>query len=302
MVVFNLDINNKITPSPYSYEIPSSTQKIHFRIIRNNYPIDYDNFRSLVLIMRGTNYTNQDSTSKVVTVGKEKFVEYSLDGSVISGKKELHIDPIVMMSDGTFHIGSIRLVMYDSSESSCRHAEWRMFNNVMDNFNMTLGKYYNAIKRDQYNQPNGVPQLDGDGKVPYRFLPVEITEHPQDLLYDTKTKQFMSNGVDIGIHGLKMDDKWYLTYYDTMDKRRYRVNSIYGGDFGKPNKPPEWNIWGGDFSDTIPTINAGTFTNPSVDIIDAGSFGQQFTDIIDGNYTSGGGGTDNRILIHGGTW
>ena len=296
MVVLNLDISRKITPSPYVYRIPLNTEKIYFRIVENDYPINYVEFDEIELVFKGI---DRLFATKVVTVGKEQLVEFDLQGYLINGREEVLVDATVAMEFRRVFIGTIKLVTYDDEISSCRESEWRMLANILDNFNATLGRYYNAIKRDQINQPNGVPALDSNGRVSYEQLPIEIDSHPQDLLYDTYDKEFIQDGIDIGIHGLKLDEEWQLTYWDTMDKRRYKINSIYGGEFGIPNKPEEWNIWGGDFGD-IDVISGDNFTNPPEDLIYAGDFNVQHENVIISDVD--GGGSVDRIKIWGGTW
>ena len=298
--IFNLDLNKKDHPTSFAYQVPSDTQEMYFRIIENDYVIDYSSFRQLSLRFEfgsGTIYTN--TVSSTTTYQNEKVIAYKIPSNYLNKTGDITVTPTVRLSNKTVILSSFKLYLYDGQSNSCANTNMRNVLTSIYSYNHMLKLYYDAIKRDQINKPNGVVGLNSNGDIPIEYFPTTLANHITDKLIDTKTKTFPDeNGLDIGIHGLKLDDKWRLRYYDAEDLAWRVANSIYGGDFGVPNKSAEWNISGGSWG--TPSISAGTFTKTSDRFFDGGNFKDSLSGEVDANFIDSGVETGENIF--GGTF
>lgn len=298
--VFNLDLNKKNHSTSFAYQVPTNTQEMYFRIIENDYVIDYSKLVRLVLrfeLENGTVYV-QD-TSKLSTYQNERVVEYNVLSTLLRNTGQLTVTPTVQLSNKTVILSSFKIYLYDDTSNSCANTNMRNVLTSIYSFNYMLGLYYDSIKRDQINQPNGVVGLDENGDVPLRYFPSKLVNHISDKLVDTATKTFYDdNGQEIGIHGMKLDDKWRLRYYDSDDSEWYVANSIYAGKFGYPNKSAEWNVYGGTWG--TPTINAGLFTTTVNNFVDGGTFNDSLSSEVDANFIDAGVVTGDSVF--GGTF
>ena len=297
--IFNLDLNKKNHPTSFAYQVPSNTQEMYFRIIENDYVIDYSKFSALNLRFEfedGTIYTG--TTSSFTVYQNEKVVEYKIPSNYLNKVGNATVTPTVKLSNKTVILSSFKIYLYDGESSSCANTNMRNTLTSIYSFNYMLGLYYDSIKRDQINQPNGVVGLDSNGDIPLQYFPTTLTNHITDKLINTKTKTFYDeNGVDIGIHGMKLDDKWRLIYYDSDDQEWYVANSIHGGNLINPQKSSEWNIYGGII--VPPTINAMSFKDNLEDYMDGGTFKDNNDEAVDANFIDAGNIKDDDSIFGG---
>ena len=302
--VFNLDLNKKNPPTSFAYQVPTDTQEMYFRIIENDYVIDYSRFKQLTLQMElpsGAIYTQ--SATKLTTYQNEKVVLFKIPSGFLNNTGVMTISPRVSLNNKTVILPSFKIYLYDAESSNCLKNNMRNVLSSINHFNYMLSLYYDSIKRDQINQPNGVVGLDSNGNIPLDYFPTTFTNHISDKLIDTATTKFYDdNGQEIGIHGLKLDDKWRLRYYDHEDLTWRIVNSIYGGDFGVQNKSSEWNVFGGSWNiaNANTVTDAGIFTNTVNNFVDGNTFKDTLSGDVDSNFIDGGVETGENIF--GGTF
>lgn len=293
--VFNLQIDKKNPPTSFGYMIPKNTQSLYFRIIDNDYIVDYDDFNELRLVVEfDTGEIEVATINKTVTHQSEQVIEYKIPDKYLQKVNRAVIEPRVKMVNKTVILSKFVIVFYDkySAEMDGILTATSSFNNMLNNF-------WNKIKYDQLNEPNGVIKLDNNGDIPIEFFPDIFKSHINDKIVDTEKRKFYDrNGKEISIHGLEFDDKWRLCYYDNDDDEWYVVNQVHGGKFGYPNKSSEWNIHGGVWG--TPTINAGLFTQDTDKFIDGGTFDDSLSGEVDANFIDAGVITGDNIF--GGTF
>ena len=299
----NLDISKVTKVTDYGFQKDSSPlPEILFRIYDEHYVIDYDKFTDLRITTRldKTNETNVYTLNSrnIVTIDGDKYVKWTLSSNLIDDMDKLFVDIRVKMFNKTVILNTFKILIYEESGTG--------MNGILQairNFNQMYDLYLKSIKRTEIGQPNGVVPLGSDGRFDYQYMPLDITKHIPQKLYDTL---FTIHD----IHGLRINKKTYeLEYYDSDDKEWYIANSINGGKFGYPNKPsPQFDVFGGYFTDGQGnTLDGGTFTDDITIAADGGLISDNLNILYDGGkFTDkpppigGGGFTDKKDPVHGG--
>lgn len=285
--IFNLDLSKKNEPASFAYNIPTnSTYTMYFRIIENEYVIDYSKFQSLSLRFQfEDNSIEVKSTTTMTTYKGERVVKYDIPSSFLKKTTKIYVTPTVRVSNKTTVLQSYKLVIYEDETK-----EMNGILSAIDNYNYMLSQFYDSIKRIEINNPNGIIGLDSKGKLNINFLPSSLLDHlPLEIRQGD-------------VHGLKLDSKHRLNYYDNDDQRWYIANQIHGGSFRNPNKDASWNIHGGFFDDGF--IDAATFTTEVSTFVDGGEFTDSLSGSLDaGNFFDAGYlPAGQGKAIHGGTF
>lgn len=284
MSVFTLDVSDNIKSAPYSYLIPSDTKKLYFRIVKNDTIIDY--LKELINLELMLKY--DDNSIEVVSTKKrrvylnEEMIEYTLDANKLNSNSRILITPTVKLKGGSYLLSSTWISTYDTG--GCDESRYQMVNSLVDAYNSILGLYFKSVKWSEVDVPNGVVGLDSNGDIGFTYLPSDISQHMYDKLIDTTKQNNFQD--DLELHGLKIDSKWRLLYYDADDEAWRIANGVYGGSLFLPHKPPAWDVNGGSILD--PAINAGTFTQNIVNTVDGGTFTDGSNTFLDANFIQGG--------------
>ena len=249
-LIFNLDLDNltKVTDYGFNRSLSPPPPIIYFRLYKNGYLFDMSKFQRLTFRYRvgGTNQIYNENYTQTELINGERLVKVELLSQLLQRSDKVTVSPSVRESNKTIILSDFIFYMYEGEKN-----EMTAVKHALMRFNVLYGLYINAIKRDQINQPFGVVGLDGKGKIPLERLPIEITDHVFETVFNSE------------VHGLRINkDKKMLEYYDSDDQYWYEINVLYGGIFKLPTKSEQYTVYGGNFVDEQiedKSIFGGTF-------------------------------------------
>lgn len=255
--IFTLDLDGIVKTAPFAYQVNSSNVIMYFRIVTNGGYIYFNNFTELSLKFDFEDGTTATETTSLLTslYNNERLVKCKIPTTYLTEVGAIQITPTVRYYGTDFTLPTFKIEIYDTSDSSI----FNSVTNTIDSYNKSLRMYYNAIPKDKLNTANNGVALNEQGEISTTYIANEIMDNI-DEINNVHINRKLINSTD-GIHGLILDEKKRLCYYDADDDWYYIVNSVNGGRFGINNKPSKYNVSGGRFGvqNTGKHINGGTW-------------------------------------------
>jgi len=214
-----LELSSARKTTDYAFDIKNSPSLVLLVLTHKNYPLETDLFQSL-------NITLEDKET-----GEIKYDEifYLEDIEVLGNESIIKLEiPIHLTNkEMTYIVNSIskynniveNLPKYTISYYSQDSQEIRAVKRAVELFNLTWIKYVNSIKIDQINQPNGIVGIDSNSKIPKSKFPDKLTNHINSTIYEESP------------HNLRLNNRYFLEYYD-IDSEQWEVaDRLNGGEF-----------------------------------------------------------------------
>lgn len=288
--ILNLDLNNRIKTTDYGYQLElKPLPSILLSISKDDYNIDYEKLEYIQLAVKH-DLSMQVETfrldkSNIINSENGTFIEWKLTDSLLAKKEKLVVNTLIRYDNYSYPILEFKIVIFEDY-----YPETLAITQAIDMYNNLYRLFLNLVKRKEIGQPLGLIPLDNKAKLSIDYFDSKLVKHIDIRLFDTLN-------IVSDIHGLRINKTDYqLEYYHSSDDEWYQANSIHGGKFGYDNNiSPDYDVFGGNFTDESVLISGGKLDDDSNEFIDASILSEN----INVAY-SGGQFKDNLPSITGG--